>query len=620
MAKIIKAIRKGKPEKRTDNFKERFKSLILFGIVQKRVARDKYAGILHIFIFWGFVVLSISIIETIARGYFPDFVFPLLGLNNYLYFFQDIFIFLVIIGVIMGLYRRLVVKPEKLEEGMKDALVILVLIFFVVVTLKGYNATRVVMDSYPPDALWMPLSLIGAKFFGFVGMSAGAAILWHKIFWWGHVVVLLLFLAYVPHSKHLHMIMGIFNVYFRDLKPKGHVQSIDIEKSEKFGASQIEDLSWRHLLDGHACTECGRCKDSCPAYQTGKKELNPKMLIMNVREHTLHNGKPIIGNVISEEGLWHCTSCRACMEECPVFVEHVPKILDMRRHLVLMEGRFPEEAQKACRNLEVNFNPWGLGSDSRADWAEGIDVKTMADKGQADVLLWVGCLASFDDRNKKVARALANILEKANVDFAILGNEEKCNGDFARRMGNEYLAQILITENIKTLSKYKFKKILTLCPHCFNTLKHDYPSFGAKFEVVHVAQFLNNLLKSRQLKLVSGKGLKMTYHDPCYLGRYNDIYDEPREILENIGELKEMARSSDKSFCCGAGGGRMFMEEKVGKKINVVRTQEAVKTKTGTICTACPFCLTMISDGLKAEDIEDVKAMDICELIADRTQ
>jgi Fe-S oxidoreductase len=431
------------------------------------------------------------------------------------------------------------------------------------------------------------------------------------------------------------------NVFLSSLDPPGQLKPINFEAEgvEKFGASDVEDLTWKQLLDGYTCTECGRCSDACPANSTGKS-LSPRKIMTDIRKRTEEKGRMLGGKKIvhvpegqkdpAEKKLLHdyvtagelfaCTTCMACMEECPVMNEHVPAIVEMRRSLVLMESNFPPEVQSVFKNLETNFSPWAFPPSARTDWAEGLDIPLAAQAPDAEILFWVGCAGAFDERYKKVTKAFAGLMKKAGIRFAILGSEEKCTGDSARRLGNEYLAQMLMKENIATLNAYKVKKIVTSCPHCFNTLKNEYPQFGGTYEVLHHTEFLMSLIREGKLKAEKGNVGRITYHDSCYLGRYNGMYSEPREILQSIDGigLVEMKHSRSKGFCCGAGGGRMWMEETEGTRVNEKRIEQALACKPDTVATACPFCMTMLEDGLKVKEAsETVKVKDVAELLLD---
>jgi Fe-S oxidoreductase len=509
----------------------------------------------------------------------------------------------------------------------------------IVTSLLFQNAARIALGNADAGLDHPASSLLAGVY---TGVSTDAIRTWSEIIWWVHIVLILGFLNYLPYSKHLHVLTSVPNVYLSHRRSRAALKPVNLEdeKVERFGALDVDDLTWKQLLDGYTCTECGRCTSVCPANITGKP-LSPRKIIVDIRERLLEKAPlkiaggdlpaavadaTLVHAHITDEELWSCTTCMACMQECPVMIEHVDAIVDMRRGLVLMESQFPQEMQTAFRNLEANFSPWAFSSSSRADWAEGLGVKTYAENPDAKILFWVGCAGSFDARYKKVSQAFARLMQIAGVDFAILGTEEKCTGDPARRMGNEYLAQMLIRENIAAFQKYKIHTIVTTCPHCFNTLKNEYPDFGGTYEVIHHSTFLEQLIAEGKLKpskevvgnCSTAGGRRITYHDSCYLGRYNGLYDAPRNIVRSIpgAHIDEMHRVRDRGFCCGAGGGRMFMEEKTGKRVNIERTEEALAVHPDIIGTACPFCMTMLVDGVKEKEAgETVQVKDIAELI-----
>ena len=633
--RLLTYLKIGKPEDRFDNPTERLKRVFTIAFGQKKLLREFVAGWMHFFIFWGFVILLTAILDAILEGLFGVNLSIIGGFYRYIAFFQDLMGLLVILSIIIALYRRYIQRPKRLqvEKTSKiDATVILLLIFFIMLTMFGTYATQINLG----DAEYYDLRFVSlefAKIFDGFGWDAQSSL--HSIFWWVHILLVLGFLNYLPFSKHLHIITSIPNVYLSSLKPQGRLNPIsfeNIENVEKFGALDVDDLTWKQIFDGYTCTECGRCTAACPANITGKP-LSPREIIVSIRKRAFEKapillnlkpqnedvlGKTLLFNYITEDELWACTTCMACVQECPVMIEHVQTIIDMRRYLVLTESKFPSELSITFRNLENNFTPWAFSHSTRGDWAQGLDIKTLAEDSNVEYLLWVGCAGSFDARYKKVAISVAKLLKIAGVSFGILGNEEKCTGDPARRAGNEYLAQMLIQENIQTFSKYNVKKIITICPHCFNTLKNEYPDFGGNYEVYHHVQFLEKLLIEGRLKISKKLDAKITYHDSCYLGRYNEIYDAPRDILGSINGVKllEMKRSRDRGLCCGAGGARMFMEEKIGKRINIERTEEALSLNPDMIASACPFCMTMLTDGVKAKDVIDkVSVKDVAEIL-----
>ncbi len=632
---LLRALAIGKSDNRFDHAGKRLGNVLRIAFGQTKLLREPFAGLLHFFIFWGFVILLTAVLESLGEGLVPGFSLSFLGpLYAPLTYLQDMIGLFVVLSVSISILRRLIAPPKRLRvEGhsMWDAILILALILTVMVTMFGQNAARIALGA---PAYYRVVSAPLAMMFG--GVELDVVIAWYHIFFWGHILAVLGFLNYLPYSKHLHVLTSIPNVYFSSLAPRGALRPINLadETLTKFGATDVGDFTWKQLLDGYTCTECGRCTSVCPANTTGKV-LNPKKIMVDLRARTkerahLHGsgkedsasetilGHQLLDNFITEQELWACTTCMACMQECPVTIEHVDTIVDLRRGLVLNESRFPEELKATFSNLERNYTPWGFGHSTRADWAEGLDIPLMSSVGTADVLFWVGCAGAYDARYRKVSQAFARLLNRAGVRFAILGTEEKCNGDAARRMGNEYLAQSLITENVATLNKYNVRKIVVTCPHCLQSLGKEYRQFGGEYDVVHHSVFLKQLIETGKLTLSAEPRAIVTFHDPCYLGRYNSEYEAPRSLLRSVQgvQLAEMGRSRDRSFCCGAGGGRMWMEEKIGTRINQIRTEQAAQTRAELVATACPYCLTMIADGIKEKGLDSsLASFDLSELV-----
>ncbi len=592
--------------------------------------RELYAGLAHFFIFSGCIVFLLGAFLDFISHYF----FHFLEGNAYLAYsvVTDGFGILAIIGVIMVVFRRYVKRPDRLDNRWDD-LVTLSLIFAVIVTgfvVEGLRMAATELQLDPAWAVWSPGGWVFAK--AFDGMGQISLQLWHFGLWWFHTLLALGAIVYVSlyNTKLFHIIWDTVNVFFRNLGPRGALELIDLDKTERFGADKIEDFTWKQLLDLDACTRCGRCQDACPAYFSGKA-LNPKKVIQDLKTHLddVYPGivslKPapkradMLGGVITDEVLWDCTTCRACIQACPVYIEHIDKIIDMRRNLTMEKSRFPEAVREALKSLGTRGHPYRGTTAGRTTWTEGLKIETVDDAKDIDILYWVGCSAALDDRNMKVARATATVLQTAGVRFAILGDEEACCGDPARRMGDEYLFQTLCRQNIEVLKAHNVKKILASCPHCFNSFKNEYPQFGGEYEVVHHSQFFAGLLKEGRIKVKSPAPLKAAYHDSCYLGRYNDIYDEPRAIIKAVsGKSIDLPRRRTDSFCCGGGGGHMWMEEAPDKRVNMRRVEEVLKAGADCVATACPYCLTMLEDGLKSNGAEErTKAKDISELLVD---
>jgi len=605
-----------------DHMWDRLKGFAEHAVLQRRIAQDATSGVLHLSMSWGFVILFIATCLVALQDYFG---IPTLYGNFYLYFMSltvDLFGLAAIVGVGIALVRRYGAKPDRLlKPRLADSYGVL-LALFLIILVTGFliEGLRIAATS-DPWGRWSPGGWLSSLPFVGFGESQLAAL--HRLLWWFHAIVAFAFIAYLPYSISLHMLAAPANILLRSRERSGVLQPIDLEKAERFGASTIGQYTWKHLLDLEACTECGRCQDACPAWTTGKP-LTPKGVIIDLRDHLRlvaegGDSRKMVGDVISHDVLWACTTCGACHQECPVFIEPIPKIVEMRRHLVMEEADFPETMQQALRSLEERGHPFRGTSATRTDWAKGLGVKTVASNGRPDVLYWVGCAAAFDERNQKVAGALAKLLQRAGVNFSILGEEERCTGDPARRIGNEYLYQMLAGENIATLNRYGIKKILTSCPHCFNTIRNEYPNLGGTYEVVHHTELLADLAQQGRLHPQRPMQGVATFHDPCYLGRHNGVYDSPRRLLGAIPglQVKEMDRCRERGFCCGAGGGLMWSEEKIGKRVSWERTEEALALQPQVLASACPFCLIMFEDAIKVKGAnETTKPLDVAEVMA----
>ena len=618
----------GQPEPRPVSPGSGLWSALRYGLFQRYFLKESYPGIMHLLLVVGFCIpLAVVIITQ-----WP-FTLPV-SFGKVFSCILDIIGFLAIIGCCLALVRRYLIKPDRLDNTRDDALSLILVtgIFFLGFVIEGFR----IGITQPPDAIWNPVGLAAASILAALGLTGGeSAVFLHHFIWRVHFFLVLGFIAYLPYSKLFHLVSATLNIFLRSAGPKAALTPItDFESRETFGVATMNEFTRKHLLDLDACTRCGRCQDQCPAYLT-EKPLTPKKIIQDLKHHLqkernilLQNGRakegqeltPIMGNAVSEDELWSCTSCMACMEQCPVFIEQVPKVVDLRRYLVMMQSSFPSEVAGVFKNMEVNSNPWGIGLSKRGEWAKALGVKVMAEAEdkEIDVLYYVGCSGSFDDRNKKVAISFMKILQAAGVRCGILGAEEKCCGDSVRRMGNEYLFQQLAQENIACMQKYGVKTVVTTCPHGYNIIKNEYPQLGGVFEVYHHSEFIARLIAQGRLKLKAAVNQQLTFHDSCYLGRYNELYDEPRSVIKAVPgvTLREMERHHERSFCCGAGGGRMWMEEHLGTRINHRRFEDVLKTKATMVGTACPFCLTMLEDATKDKEMEDsIKVRDITEVV-----
>ncbi len=629
----------GQTEFKLDRVRERV--LVLFKDVlgQANVRRKTMPGLAHTLIFFGFLAVQPHSLELMLKGVCPAFDVSHLipGLYGGYLFVADILAAFVLVGFLYAIYRRVMVRPSYLTLGM-DANLIILFTCLIIITFQLINAFQTLL---PVEAgafdysRVFPLSGLIVPLFGLDQLSPDKIFVGYEIAYWVHMATIIGFLIYIPGSKHLHLLAAAPNVFLKPLEREKAIIKTDIEDEdlETFGLGKTVELNWKNVLNLYACTECGRCEEQCPAANT-QKPLSPKKLIHDFKLDLFDNANAILAkdaeavppflredSPITGDVLWSCTTCRACEDICPVNIEHLDFIIESRKHQVLMEASFPPEVQETFTNLENQANPWGFAADTRADWAKDLDVPLMTDNPEADVLYFVGCSGSFDDRGKKIAQAMARVLNRAGVNFAILGPEEACNGDIARRAGNEYLAQMLIQQNVEVLTQYNPKTILTGCPHCFNTLKNEYPQFGASYPVVHYTQYLLDLHQQGRLKPNNQNQGSLTFHDSCYLGRWNGIYEAPRDLLRSMnssGSLVEMQRTGEKGFCCGAGGGRMFMEETLGKRINIDRAEEIMKTGAATLASACPFCATMLMDGLMDKE-SDIIVKDIAEIVDEAT-
>ncbi len=621
----VTVYKQGLPLNRTDQLGRRIGLMLENMLLQKKVTRVPWPGLLHGLFFWGFALLFIGTTLIVIQADFTDLLFNIKFLKGTFYKLFSIVLDLagLVCIVMLGglLVRRYFFAPEGLETKKDDAIMHGLMLTILVTGFIIEGARMAVTELGTPLAMWSPGGLVVAKVLVGIGIGKGGLLLLHKLTWWFHLLLVMGFFIIIPLTKFRHIFTTSSNYLFSDLGPKGKLVNLDLENeaSETFGATTIKEMTWKDIFDADACTLCKRCQDRCPAFATGKP-LSPMKVINQLGEVAFTNPEANLIEIIGKDVLWSCTTCRACQEICPAAIEHVGKIIELRRSMVLMEGEFPgEEVMTAMEATEVNGNPLGIGYAERGDWAEGLGIKPLADDAEVDVLFFVGCYGSFDKRNIAVAKSFVKLCQAAGVKIGILGKEEKCCGEPMRKMGNEYLYQSLAVENIEQIKAYGVKKIVTTCPHCYNTLAKDYRDLGLEIPVEIYTVFLEQLIATGKLKIDTAD-LSCTYHDSCYLGRHNDIYEAGRNLIAAAGgKLVEMDKNRDEAFCCSAGGGRILAEEKIGERINIKRVKMAAETGASTLISNCPFCLTMFEDGVKGAGVEErLRPKDIAEVLAER--
>jgi Fe-S oxidoreductase len=618
---LTRLVRAARPLKRTDDVFRRVENEATIVLGQRKLFQRLVPGAMHALIFWGFLVLFPTILMAGIGAIDRDWSFPWLGRQGWYMAMVDVFIVAVLVGIAAAVWIRKVVRPRRFDGShLGEADLILFMIALVVLTLLGWHAARIAAGLNEWPAHWSFLSNAVSHL---VGSGASAR---ERILVWAHVGVILTFLCYLPYSKHLHIATAAINVYFSRTRRPGRLEPLrfDVPEAElRFGAGTIRDLTWKEMVDSFSCTECGRCQDVCPAYATGKS-LSPKLVIMGIRDQVFAEGPnllaggeltPIAGNGVPEDMIWDCVTCGACVHECPVSIEHIDHIVDLRRDLVMVQSSFPAEAESMLRDVERVGNPWGKPQGDRESWAEGLGVRVVAEGEPApEILYWVGCAAAYDERARVAAESTVKLLQKAGVDFAILGARESCTGDPARRMGNEYVFQAYAEQNVATLNETGVTKIVASCPHCLNSLGNEYPDFGGRYEVVHHTQLLAELLRDGKLEPAKSE-TEITYHDSCYLARHNDVAAEPRELVAAVGKPVEMEKHGKNTFCCGAGGAHMWMEER-GSPINEERVRQAAETGAETLAVACPFCTVMLDDGVRASG-KQLRVVDVSTLLVE---
>jgi Fe-S oxidoreductase len=631
---LVRLVRAAQPSDRSGDVPARLRNEAVIAFGQRKLLQRLGPGLMHAFIFWGFLALFPTIVMALIAVVDRGQTIPWLGHQGWFAFLVDIFCVLVLAGVVAAVAIRKLQRPARFEGShMGEADLILALIAGIVTTLLLWHASLIALHLNEWPSGWSPVSRALSHLFG-GGSSTHDA---ERVLVWAHVLIVLGFLAYLPRSKHLHIVTAVINVYFGRTRARGRLEPLRFdeevpEEDIRMGSGTVSDMTWKQVVDAYSCTECGRCQDACPAWATGK-ELSPKLLIMGLRDHLFAEGPaavaaraaggqadspPLVPGAVSDDVVWDCVTCGACVQECPVSIEHIDHIVDLRRHLVMVESRFPAEAEPMLRDVERSSNPWGKAQAERAGWAEGLGVRVLEPGDPPpEVLYWVGCAASFDERAKASAESTAKLMKAAGVDFAILGPREACTGDPARRMGNEYVFQAFAEQNVGTLNEAGVGKIVTSCPHCFNTLANEYPDFGGSYDVVHHSELLAELVRDGRIAPAGGDQ-RITYHDSCYLARHNDIAQDPRELVAAVGQPVEMERTGKRTFCCGAGGAHMWMEER-GRGINEERVRQAAETGADTLAVACPYCTIMLDDGVRTSG-RDLRVADVATLLAESVE
>ncbi len=614
---LVAIAQRAQPVSRSGDVPRRARNETSIVLGQRKLLQRLGPGLMHAFIFWGFLVLAPTILIAMIGAVGKHATLPWLGHQGWYALIVDVFCVLVLAGVLAAFWIRKVQRPRRFEGShLGEADLILALIATIVTTLLLWHASRIALGLNDWPRSWSPVSNALSHLFA----DDGATLVLERVFVWAHVLTILAFLAYLPRSKHLHIGTASINVWFGRTGPGGRLEPLNFDDDQvaeeelRFGAGTVGDLTWKQVLDTYSCTECGRCQDACPAWGTGKS-LSPKLVIMGLRDYVLaQEESPLVPGAVPEESVWDCVTCGACVQACPVSIEHVDHIVDLRRHLVMVESSFPAEAEPMLRDVERASNPWGQPQSERADWAAALGVKILEPGDRApEYLYWVGCASSFDERARRTAESTAKLLQAAGVEFAILGPRESCTGDPARRIGNEYVFQAFAEQNVQTLNESGVHKIVANCPHCFNTLANEYPDFGGRYEVVHHSELLAQLVRDGRLEPARADGRSITYHDSCYLARHNDVLAAPRELVAAVGEPIEMERSGKSTFCCGAGGAHMWMEERA-KPINEERVREAAGTGAETLAVACPYCTVMLDDGVQGAQAP-LRVVDVATLL-----